>query len=120
MKVLLSIKPEFVEKIINGEKKFEFRRKIFKQEVDIVVIYASSPLKLVVGEFVIEDIIKKDLDLLWKITNKYAGINEDYFWQYFKGVEFGYALKIGKLNLYENPIKIERFGLKPPQSYLYL
>ncbi len=120
MKVLLSIKPEFVEKIINGEKKFEFRRKIFKKDVDKVVIYATSPLKLVVGEFVIEEIIKKDLDLLWQITNKYAGINEDYFWQYFKGVYFGYALKIGEVKLYDNYLKIQDIGLTPPQSYVYL
>lgn len=31
MKVLLSIKPEFVEKIFAGEKKFEYRRTIFKK-----------------------------------------------------------------------------------------
>ena len=32
MKVLLSIKPEFVEKIISGEKKFEFRKSLPKRE----------------------------------------------------------------------------------------
>ena len=30
MKVLLSIKPEFAEKILNGTKRFEFRKGIFK------------------------------------------------------------------------------------------
>ena len=54
MKVILSIKPEFVEKIINGEKKFEYRRKIFKKDVEKVLIYASSPIKLVVGELHVE------------------------------------------------------------------
>ena len=30
MKILLSIKPEFAEKIFSGSKKYEFRRRIFK------------------------------------------------------------------------------------------
>lgn len=120
MKVLLSIKPEFVEKIIMGEKKFEYRRKIFKRDVESVLVYATSPWKVVVGEFLIEDIIKDELNMLWEKTYKYSGINEDFFWQYFNGVNLGYALKIGKFYLYENYLKIESLGVKPPQSYVYL
>lgn len=33
MKVLLSIKPEYVEKILDGTKKFEFRKGIFKTQM---------------------------------------------------------------------------------------
>ena len=32
MKILLSIKPQFVEKIKKGEKKFEFRRTLPKKK----------------------------------------------------------------------------------------
>lgn len=120
MKVLLSIKPEFVEKIIKGEKKFEYRRRIFKREVECIVIYASSPRKAIVGEFLIEEIIEKEIKLLWQETHKYSGIDKDIFWKYFDGVKLGYAIKIGKLKVYKNPIKIEKFGKKPPQSFLYL
>ena len=56
MKVLLSIKPEFVEKIFAGTKKYEFRKSLFKKSgVKYVVIYASAPIKRVVGEFEIDD-----------------------------------------------------------------
>ena len=58
MKVLLSIKPEFVEKIFAGTKKYEFRKSLFKKSgVKYVVIYASAPIKRVVGEFEIDDIL---------------------------------------------------------------
>lgn len=120
MKVLLSIKPEFVEKIISGEKKFEFRRKIFKKDVESVIIYASSPWQMVIGEFLIDDIIGSELNLLWEKTHKFSGIEEDFFWQYFKGTKYGYALKIGKLQLYDSPKMIDIFGVKPPQSYVYI
>ena len=52
MKVLLSIKPEFADKIFNGTKKYEYRRSIFKKkEVKTVVVYASSPIQKIIGEF---------------------------------------------------------------------
>jgi len=121
MRVLLSIKPEFVKKIISGEKKVEFRRKIFKRNVRIIVVYASYPWKSVIGEFVIEDIIKSNLQRLWEITKHEAGIDEKFFWQYFAGKDYGYAIKIKDFLLYKKKLDIEKhFGLKPPQSYVYI
>jgi predicted transcriptional regulator len=66
MKVLLSIKPEFAEKIFDGSKRFEFRRNVFKnRDVRTVVVYASSPISKVVGEFDIEMVIRKELEELY-------------------------------------------------------
>ena len=45
MKILLSIKPTFVEEIFKGDKKFEFRRTIFKRkDIKKVVVYATKPI----------------------------------------------------------------------------
>lgn len=58
MKVLLSIKPEFAEKIFSGEKKFEFRRSIFKDKtVKTVLVYASASLllRLSAGYFILHN-----------------------------------------------------------------
>ena len=38
MNVLLSVKPKYAEKIVEGEKKYEFRRAIFKKQ-DIEKVY---------------------------------------------------------------------------------
>lgn len=60
MKVLLSIKPEFVKEIFNGNKKFEYRKAIFKnKDVKTIVIYATMPVGKIVGEFDIDYIIEK-------------------------------------------------------------
>ncbi len=62
MKVLLSIKPKYAELIFDGSKKFEFRRTIFKNiQVKTVVVYASSPVQRVIGEFQIEEILNSDI-----------------------------------------------------------
>jgi predicted transcriptional regulator len=84
MKVILSIKPKFAEKIFEGSKKFEFRRIVFKNpNVSKVVVYASAPISKVIGEFEIEEIIHKELDSLWANTKEYSGISKEYYQSYF-------------------------------------
>ena len=121
-KILLSIKPEYAELIFSGKKKFEFRRSIFKsRDVKTVVVYASSPVKKIIGEFQIESILQTDLKNLWRLTKDSAGIEEDFFYEYFNNKEEGFAIKIAKTKKYRRPLCIKAdFNLSPPQSSLYL
>lgn len=122
MRILLSIKPEFAEKIFEGTKKFEFRRTIFaKKQVNTAIVYASSPVQRVIGEFEIEKILFDDINNLWLDTREYAGIDEDHFFRYFSNKSKGYAIKIKKVKKYEMPILLnERFKMQPPQSFAYI
>ena len=122
MRVLLSIKPEFAEKIFAGTKKYEFRRSIFRNpEVKTVVVYASSPVQKVIGEFEIETIINAELQALWKQTKEYAGIGEEFFFSYFTNKESGYAIQIKKAIKYKKVLCLrEDFNATPPQSFMYL
>lgn len=122
MRVLLSIKPEFADKIFEGTKKYEFRRAIFKNpDVTKVVVYASSPVQKVIGEFEIDRILKDDLEALWSRTKKHSGISEDFFFDYFGDKEHGFAIKIKSFKKYRTPRCIrEDYKLFPPQSFLYL
>ena len=122
MKVILSIKPEFAEKIFNGSKRFEFRRRLYKnKDVKAVIVYASAPISKIIGEFEIDDVIHDKLDSLWGTTNEYSGISENYYLNYFRGKERGYAIAVKKAELYDEPICIkEAFGISPPQSFAYV
>lgn len=123
MKVLLSIKPKFVEKILNGTKKYEYRKKIFKKSPIVsVLIYSSSPEKRVVGEFIIEEIIEADLESLWEKTKNFSGINIEVFNEYFQNKDFGYAIKIKDVIKYKTPLSLEKdLNIStPPQSFMYL
>jgi predicted transcriptional regulator len=122
MKVLLSIKPEYAMKIFNGEKKYEFRRSIFKDpDITSVVVYASSPLKMVLGEFEIEKILFDNINSLWNETKDHGGISEDKYFKYFENKEKGYAIQIKNFIEYNDPYDIEeKFNIKPPQSYAYI
>jgi predicted transcriptional regulator len=122
MRVLLSIKPEFAFKIFDGTKRFEFRKVIFKNpNVKTVVVYASSPVQQVIGEFEIDDILSFDPDAIWKMTKKHSGITEAFFYEYFADREIAHAIKIKKTKKYRKPLSIkDDFNVVPPQSYVYL
>src|SRR5688500_7126054 len=107
MKVLLSIKPEFAFKIFEGTKKFEFRKVIFKNpNIKTVVVYASSPVQLVIGEFEIDDILSLEPDAIWKMTRKYSGITEEFFYEYFSDRDVAHAIKIKNTRKYKKPLDI--------------
>ena len=122
MKVLLSIKPGYAEKIFDGSKKFEFRRSIFKNaNIKTIIVYASSPTRKVIGEFEIERILNQDLASLWEQTKEHAGIDESFFYQYFGDKQQGFAIKIKKTKKYNIPLCLkEHFNLTPPQSFSFV
>lgn len=122
MKVLLSIKPEFVHQIMNGNKLFEYRKRVFRKEVESVIIYSTMPEGKLVGEFTIDTIIEETPQVLWKKTSKYSGISKEYFMEYFNGRDKAYALKIKKFTPYLEPVDPkETFeNFVAPQSYKYI
>lgn len=123
-KVLLSIKPEFAASILNGVKKYEYRKTNFKGRDNIkkAYVYASKPVGLVMGEFVIDTIIKSEPESLWRKTMEAAGISKDFFDEYFDGKNIAYALKVGTVTVYKNPKTLkEMFDInRPPQSFMYV
>ena len=48
--ILLSIKPEYANKIFDGQKHYEYRKRIPKKEVSKIVVYSSAPEQAVIGE----------------------------------------------------------------------
>lgn len=122
MKVLLSIKPEFVEKIFAGTKKYEFRKTLFKRnDVKHIVVYASAPVKRVVGEFEIKDILSDDVECIWEQTKDYSGITKEFYNSYFQNKKTANAIQIGHLKKYEKTKPLSDYNIQQaPQSFCYI
>lgn len=122
MKVMISIKPEFADKIFTGIKKYEFRKVLFKNnDIDTVIVYASSPVQKVIGEFKIKSIISDAPYSVWLQTKMYSGINKEYFDNYFLNRDIAHAIHIGDIKIYQIHKTLSSFGLKfPPQSFMYI
>ena len=124
MKVLLSIRPEYAEKIFNGKKKYEYRKSLFKRsDVNIVIVYATKPVGKVVGEFEIDKIIENTPNELWKETKKYSGIKKKDYMEYFKKRDKGFAIAIKNINQYDTPMELTDISKDikvAPQSFRYV
>jgi len=122
MKVLLSIRPEYAQQIFAGTKKYEYRKSIFTKNVDKVIVYATKPVGMIVGEFVVENVLDESPAILWKNTHEVSGVSKDFFDQYFEGRKRGFALKVSSPKLYKTPIN--PFDLYSsfvaPQSFKYI
>lgn len=123
MKVLLSIKPEHANNILEGKKLFEFRKAVFKNPlVKTVVIYATMPIGKVIGEFEIEEVLSDQPNTVWSLTSEFAGISKVFFNEYFDGRDKAYAIKVKEPKRYEEPIDLKcvvHNGIAP-QSFCYI
>lgn len=120
-RILLSIHPEYVNRIINGKKSYEFRKIRCKRDVESIVIYATAPVCKIVAEVEVIDIIEGNPDNIWKITRQYAGISKKNFENYYKNSNNAVAYKLGEVKEYSNPVSLSDFGIRfAPQSYIYI
>ncbi|WP_082498245.1 ASCH domain-containing protein [Pseudorhodoferax sp. Leaf267] len=121
-RVLLSIHPEHAEAILAGRKRYEFRKVRFREVVDEVVIYATSPVCRVVGTFEVEEIYSAHPDAVWTRAREVSGISRELFRDYFRDRKLAHAIKVS------NPVRFARARLLggylesnvPPQSFCYL
>ena len=106
-----------MDEIITGRKLYEFRKAIFKQPVEKVYIYASSPVSKVVGEFQPVDVLQGTPAEVWAKTRKSSGITEKFYKEYFAGRIVAYAIVIQKLKIYDTP---KDLPFHAPQSFRYI
>ncbi len=120
-KIILSIKPKYVQQIIKGTKKYEYRTKVAKHNITSILIYESYPIKKVVAEVEVLEVLEMTAEDLWNKTCEYSGTSKEYFDEYFRGRNVAYAYKLGKITVYEKAKDLFDFGIKyAPQSFVYL
>jgi len=123
--VVLSIKPVYSEKILEGRKTVELRRRFPVSAPDgtLAYIYSTSPVKAIVGTAEIKKVLKLSVEDIWNRFESHASIERDNFDQYFEGLDFGYALVFDQVRALSRPWPLdelrERFSFEPPQSFLY-
>ena len=123
MNVILSIRPTFCKMIFSGQKKYEYRKRVFtRSDVDKVDIYATKPICRIVGCFRVEEVIENKKSYMWEKTHKDGGISKEYFDAYFKNSDTAYAIKIGQVVKLDNPIDPKEVikDFHAPQNFMYV
>lgn len=122
MKAMLSIKPEYVRRILTGEKTYEFRKRIFsRRDVDTIIIYTTSPVCQLLAEARITGILQDTPQGLWNRTHQHGGISRDKFMRYFQDRDTAYAIQLGELTRFDTPRTLADYRVKAaPQSFVYV
>ncbi len=119
--IILSIHPSHIEKILSGEKLYEYRKRI-PTDIRHIVVYATAPIKMIVALIEIDTILKGAPEVVWSKTKNHAGIPEEIFINYFANHHDSYAIKFKTVSTLKEPKPLTCLGdnICAPQSYTYL
>lgn len=123
--LLISIRPEYLKKIMDGSKTIELRKTKPKiKPGDLLIFYASSPSKALSGAALVKGIIEETPANMWKLYYEKIGIDLTSFNKYFSTYKKAYGIILGNVWEYD-PISLDELrhiilDFSPPQSYRYL
>lgn len=122
MNVLISIKACYIERILNGFKKYELRKSKPGKQIRKFFVYIPAPTRKVGYTFIPGKIIEDTPQNLWKKIGDLSGLTEEEFFRYFNGARKGVAIEILNFKRLPEPLEIEDLlpGKKPPQGFLYI
>src|SRR5258708_7579220 len=91
--LLVSIRPCYASKILDGQKTVELRRRFPEHNAvgATAFIYSSSPVCAVVGFARIRHVLKLPVSEIWRDYGAAACISKDDFKAYFVGLRHGYV-----------------------------
>jgi len=125
--LVMSVKPKYVEKIQEGEKVVEIRRKFSTKWKNCrVTIYSSSPIQGLQGHATITDVIKNSPKNIWEKFGPDLGCSKKDFEDYTESRSQIYAVLLKDFQAYTSPLFLDQISyllnedLKPPQSHLAL
>jgi predicted transcriptional regulator len=119
---LMSIKPEYAERLLSGSKQVEFRRTGPKEVVRWILVYATQPIGALVGVLEVAAANRATPQKLWSDFGSVGGIEKAAFFSYFAGAVSGEALVVSRALRLNEPVRLEDAGLpiRPPQSFRYV
>jgi predicted transcriptional regulator len=123
---LLSVRPRFAEALLNGSKTVEIRRRqAHIADGAICLLYASSPVRALVGAISVE---ATDTDLpeaLWSRWGTQTGLQRDEYDDYLKDSGKACAIVVSDAVSFPLPVKLSELRRRhrsfvTPQSYRFL
>lgn len=119
--IILPIKSEYVRAIIEGKKKYEYRKRICTKDIEKIYVYETAPVKKIVCAIRVEAKMEMEKKMLWDKTRNYSGLSLEKYNAYFAKQKMAYAYVLGNIEVFDPPKGLESFGVKyPPQSFIYV
>jgi predicted transcriptional regulator len=119
---LISVHPVFANRILEGSKRAEFRRRGAARRITHLILYATAPVRAVVGVAEIERIVRGSPADLWHANASVAGIGRAEFFEYFSGATLGVAYMVARAFSCTSSMTLGMSGLPRavPQAFQYV
>ena len=120
--ILISLKPVYAEAILSGKKTVEFRKQSFPKRVGTMVLYATSPVKKIIGVVNVKAVVVLGPEGAWRRYRNCGAIDRRAFNAYYTGAIKAVCLEIGEAHRLEPPIDPYKaiMGFRAPQSFRHL
>ncbi|AEV31101.1 hypothetical protein Oweho_0078 [Owenweeksia hongkongensis DSM 17368] len=123
--IVVSIKPEFANKIFDGSKRIELRKASpTVNPGDLMIVYSTSPVMAIIGVCKIQEVIKSSPKEIWEKHSDVLGIDEVRFNDYYSRSNFAVGIVIENSRRLRSNIPLgkirEQFPkFTPPQTFKY-
>lgn len=88
----LSIKRVYAERIINGTKKIELRKRSIGMELgNLILLYETTPDSVIEGGFIADKTICLPVSEMWSNYHHILGVEKEFYDIYFDNCEFAYG-----------------------------
>jgi predicted transcriptional regulator len=124
--VLLSIKPQHAEAILDGEKRYEYRRTAPAMEPPYrVVLYATGDVGAAVGGVETQRVVEGPVAEVIDETVQQTPHDPTEVREYFAGKDTGTAIRVDTWIRYDEPVALDDrrsadAEFRPPQNFQYL
>jgi len=125
--LLLSIRPNFADRILDGSKTVEFRRR-HPRQIELgtrMLIYASSPVRALIGTAIVVEVIEASPEEIWDEYRAVGGIDHEQFNAYYAECDRAIVILLSKPVRFTNAISLDDLrckwpGFHPPQQFAYM
>jgi predicted transcriptional regulator len=127
--LLISIKPYFFQKILDGHKEIELRKVLPRvSSGDMMLVYQSSPAKKLSAVFEIKSVFSGKPEEIWKIQGnkeRRLGVSKSEFDAYFQGSKKAVCIEFKVIHIFKKPVPLSDIrhswpNFRPPQGFYYL
>ncbi|HEY9565496.1 MAG TPA: hypothetical protein VIR30_17145 [Nocardioides sp.] len=124
--VLLSVRSPHVERLLDGSKTVEFRRRTWSvPDGSTALLYGSRNRRAIVGSLTITSTDVGSRTAMWKSYGDRSGLTRSEYWEYFAGASLAVAINVSNVRVLAEPLDLSELRRRRPtfhvpQSYRFI
>ena len=105
---LFSIHRIYGDRIMSGEKKYEYRKRCPEWLISgcEVALFSSDSPETLLAMFEVGEILSGSPEEIWRLTGAAGGIDHDSYMRYYEGQSRAFALKIRNVRRFADRISV--------------